>query len=154
VRLDPRVDARLALQALRSRRDVESAELDRLCPPESIADDPRFKDEWYLNRIDAPEAWDVTTGSGDVTIAILDTGVDGTHPDLAGKTVPGWNFYNENDDTRDVEGHGTMVAGVAAASSNNGIGVTSVAWGCRIMPIRVTDAVGNAAWSRVAHGLV
>ena len=71
-----------------------------------------------------------------MTIAILDSGVDGTHPDLASQMVPGWNFYDGNADTSDVNGHGTAVAGAAAASSNNGLGVAAVAGRASIMPVR------------------
>ena len=76
-----------------------------------------------------------------------------THPDLASKMVPGRNIYNNNSDTSDIGGHGTAVAGTAAASSNNADGVASVAWGCKIMPIRVTDLSGYATFSAMASGL-
>jgi subtilisin family serine protease len=79
--------------------------------------------------------------------------VDSTHPDLTSKIVPGWNFANNNSDTSDVYGHGTAVAGAAAASSNNGTGVASVAWGCLILPVRVSDTQGNAPASLIANGL-
>jgi len=88
-----------------------------------------------------------------VTIAILDTGVDGTHEDLISQMVPGWNIYNNNSDTHDVHGHGTAVAGTAAASGNNGVGVASVCWGCRIMPVRISDDYGLATYSDIANGL-
>jgi thermitase len=106
-----------------------------------------------LQKIDAPNAWTTTTGSGNVTIAVLDTGIDSAHPDLAAKLVPGRNIYDNNDDTRDVFGHGTPVAGIAGASSNNGIGVASDAWGCGIMPVRISDLSGMAPASTIASGL-
>ena len=114
--------------------------------------DTYFSKEWHLAKINAPTAWDASTGTG-ITIAILDSGVDGTHPDLAAQLVPGWNFFDDNGNTTDVLGHGTAVAGVAAAASNNGIGIAGVAGGARIMPIRITDAAGNAYWSTAAQGL-
>jgi subtilisin family serine protease len=67
--------------------------------------------------------------------------------------VPGWNFWDNNSDTRDVYGHGTMVAGTAAACSNNGIGVASVAWNCKIMPLRVTNLDGQGSCSAMAKAL-
>ena len=95
----------------------------------------------------------MTTGSSNITIAILDTGIEMTHPDLVPKIVPGRNIYNNNDDASDVFGHGTAVAGVAGAASNNGIGVASVAWGCGIMPVRISDPSGMATASNIASGL-
>lgn len=147
---------RAFVQMFASRPEVEFAELDRLLPAEQmIPNDPLYNNlnSWSLPKIDAPGAWSLNTGSDSVIIAILDTGVDATHPDLASKMVSGWNVYNNNADTSDVFGHGTAVAGASAAASNNGIGVTSVAWGCRIMPVRVSDTSGMAPESAIASGL-
>lgn len=136
-----------------ARAEVEFAELDwLLTPQQTLPNDPLFP-AWFLEKIDAPNAWVTTTGNSNITIAILDTGIDTTHPDLVAKLIPGRNIYNDNDDTRDVFGHGTPVAGIAGASSNNGIGVASVAWGCRIMPIRISDMSGMASASAIASGL-
>lgn len=141
-------------EALANRPEIEFAEVDRLLQPEEVVpNDPWYVDQWHLKKIGAPAAWSTTTGSSTVVIAILDTGVDSAHPDLAAKMVPGWNIYNNNSDTRDVGGHGTAVAGTAAASSNNADGVASVAWQSSIMPIRVTDSSGYAAFSALASGL-
>jgi thermitase len=79
--------------------------------------------------------------------------VDPTHPDLAAQLVPGYNFYDNNTDTHDVFHHGTMVAGVAAAIGNNGVGVAGVAMNSKIMPIRVSDVNGYAYWSTLSSGL-
>ena len=144
------------VQAFTTRPEVEFAELDRFLPLEQmIPNDPLYENpnSWSLPKIDAPGAWLINTGNANVTIAIIDSGVDGTHPDLAPQMVPGWNFYNNNADSSDVYGHGTAVAGVAAAAGNNGIGVSSVAWGCRIMPLRVSDISGWATASAIASGL-
>src|SRR5438445_434046 len=67
--------------------------------------------------------------------------------------LPGWNVYDNNSDTSDVYGHGTSVAGVAAATSNNGAGVASVAWGCKLLPVRISDLNGYATYSTIASGL-
>jgi len=140
--------------AFKSQPEVEFAELDRIVAPESLTpNDPSYPNQWHLPKIAAPTAWSGTTGSPSVTIAICDTGVDPTHPDLVSKMVPGWNFYDNNSDTHDVYGHGTAVAGTAAASSNNGFGVASVAWGCMIMPLRVSDTTGNASYSAIANAI-
>lgn len=142
------------LKAFQARPEVEFAEVDRILPPdEVIPNDPNYKSEWHLPKIGGPAAWSATTGSNNVTIAILDTGVDGTHPDLAPKMVPGWNFYDNNSNTSDVYGHGTAVAGSAAAASDNNRGVASVAWGSMIMPIRVSDVNGYGSTSAMGKGL-
>lgn len=141
--------------AMASRSDVEFAELDRIVRPAEITpNDPWFANwEGHLKRIQAPAAWSTTTGSSNVVIAILDTGIDASHEDLISKIVPGWNTYNNNSDVTDVAGHGTAVAGTAAAATNNGKGVASVCWGCSLMPVRVSDASGNATYSAIASGL-
>jgi thermitase len=141
--------------ALESRPDVEFAELDRIVKPADVTpNDPWFGSwEWYLTRTNTPAAWSITTGDQSIIIAILDTGVDGTHPDLQSKMVPGWNIYNNNSDTSDVYGHGTVVAGTAAASSNNAQGVAAIAWNCPIMPVRISALDGTATYSAMASGL-
>jgi subtilisin family serine protease len=147
-------DEDAVVESLQSQAGVEFAELDRAIPPsQMVPNDPDYAYEWHLPKINAPGAWATNTGSSGVIIAILDTGVDSTHPELASKIVPGWNAYDNNDDTSDVYGHGTMVAGTAAASSNNTVGVASVAWGCQIMPIRISDLAGYAYYSSIAAGL-
>jgi thermitase len=138
--------------ALRSNPHVGFAEVDRLVPPAAVYNDQYMTSEWHLAKINAPTAWDSSTGRN-VTIAILDTGVDGTHPDLAAQMVPGWNFYDNNSNTADVVGHGTTVAGAAAAASNNTIGVASVAGGARLMPLRISDTSGNALYSTMAQAI-
>lgn len=106
---------------------LKFAELDRVVMPALIPNDPVYINEWHLPKIGAPSAWNITQGNG-ITIAILDSGVDNSHPDLASRIVPGWNLYDNNSDTSDVVGHGTSVAGTAAAISNNSIGVVGVRW--------------------------
>nr|WP_316640482.1 MHFG family PEP-CTERM protein [uncultured Roseateles sp.] len=131
---------------------LKFAELDQRIAPALVTNDPYLGSQWHLNKIGATSAWDSSQGNG-TTIAILDTGVDGTHPDLSARMVAGWNFYDNNADASDVLGHGTAVAGAAAASSNNAVGVAGVAGQARIMPLRITDPSGYAYWSTVAQGL-
>jgi len=154
VELPASSDEQAFVKALQQEPDVEFAELDRIITPaEMVPNDPNYSGQWHLPMIQSPAAWSITSGAPNVTIAILDTGVDPTHPDLVSKLVPGWNFYDNNSDSSDVNGHGTAVAGAAAASSNNGLGVASVAWGCNIMPIRISDPNGDGTLSAMASGL-
>lgn len=143
------------VQELATEPNIEFTELDRLVDINTTtANDPDYSSAWHLQTIGAPTAWDTAKGNG-VTVAVLDTGVDGTHPDLQGKLVPGWNVVDNTSNTADIYGHGTMVAGVIGAVSNNGIGVTSVAWNTMIMPVRVTDdsTTGSAYISSIANGV-
>ncbi|HSR51783.1 MAG TPA: S8 family serine peptidase [Acidobacteriota bacterium] len=140
-------------RALSRNPQIQFAELDWLIEPEvTTANDPMFDNAWHLSRIRAPEAWDLSVGQG-ITVAVLDTGVDPDHPDLSPQLVPGWNLYDNNADTSDVYGHGTKVAGVVAALSNNGLGVTSIAWSARVMPVRISRPDGAAYVSTIAQGL-
>ncbi len=153
IRLPNGVSEEAMARIFSSKPEVEFAELDYLNPPDMIPNDSYYSNQWHLPAISAPEAWGITAGSSGVIIAILDTGVDPSHPDLSAKLIPGWNFYDNNSDTRDVYGHGTATAGTAAASGNNGIGVASVAMNCLIMPVRISDPSGWATDSAIATGL-
>ena len=140
-------------QALARRPAVRFVDRNLIHPHTFVPNDPSYGNEWHLPKIAAPQAWDVTQGAAGIVIAILDSGVDPTHPDLAAKLVAGTNTYDGNTDTRDVYGHGTKVAGAAAATGNNGTGVAGVAMANKIMPIRVTDTAGYAYSSTLANGL-
>jgi thermitase len=152
VNLPSEADERVAVELLKRNPHIKAAEIDKLVAPEQVGNDTYYASAWHLPKIQAPTAWDSSLGAG-VTIAILDSGVDGAHPDLQGKLVPGWNFYDKNSNTSDVYGHGTKVAGSAAAASNNGTGVTGVAWNAKIMPVRVSDTSGYAFFSTIAEGI-
>jgi thermitase len=121
---------------LKNDPNIKFAELDKRVEIGSTTNDPYLGSEWHISKIGADTAWDKSQGSG-VTIAILDSGVDGTHPDLAPHMVPGYNIYDNNTNTADVCGHGTKVAGAAAAAANNATGVAGVAGQAKIMPVRI-----------------
>lgn len=156
VSLPANANENASANAFKNRPEVEFVEFDEIVPVSAgTPNDPGYT-AWqspYLSQISAPTAWSNTTGSASVVIAIIDTGVDGTHPDLASKMVAGWNIYGKNSDTSDVYGHGTEVAGTAAAETNNGLGVAGVCWQCPIMPVRISDAKGNATYSNMASGI-
>lgn len=147
-------DVDRVITSLRENPHIAFAEPDLLLPPATLPNDPYYGNQWFLPVVGAPTAWDLGFGSPEVVIAILDTGLDSTHPEFAGNLVAGWNFYDNNADTSDVQGHGTAVAGVAGALAGNGTGIAGIASGCRIMPIRVTDPYGSGVVSAMAEGLV
>jgi subtilisin family serine protease/uncharacterized protein YhfF len=158
-----------ALEKLRKDKRVRFAEPNFVYHADSIPDDPFYNRLWGLESIDAPEAWDVTTGSSAVTVAVIDTGVDHGHPDLsagiwinAGENCAGcrtdgadndgngyvddwrgWDFVNDDNDPADDHGHGTHVAGTIGAAGNNGIGVAGVSWTVRTMPLKFLGANGS-----------
>ena len=152
VELPDGTDEVATMNALKKDRKLKYVELDMAVAPAATVSDPSYASSWALPKIQAPVAWDSANGSG-VTIAILDTGIDSTHPDLAPNLVPGWNVYDNNSNTTDVNGHGTWVAGVAAMAANNAKGSAGVAWGARIMPVRIADPNAYAYWSTVAQGI-
>lgn len=120
---------------------------------DTIPSDANWGLQYGLINIRAPQGWDLSRGSSNVTIAIVDTGVDLGHPDLSTKIVGGYDFVNNDAIAQDDNGHGTHVAGIAAASSNNGTGVAGVSWGARIMPVKVLNAAGGGTFADVAAGI-
>lgn len=116
--------------------------------------DPRYLSQQpYLADLGMPSAWDRSQGSPTALIAIVDTGVDLDHPDLAGRIAPGWDFVSDDPIADDDAGHGTMVAGAAAAGTDNGRGVAGVAWNARILPVKVLDSEGSGTDADVASGI-
>lgn len=143
-----------ALQRRLERRpEVKFVEKNFVLEPAFSPTDPQFLAQWHLPQIQAPDAWDTTQGIGAV-IAILDSGIDATHPDFAGKLVAGYNTYSNNSTTSDQYGHGTEVAGAAGALTDNGVGIAGVAGAAPIMPVRVTDSTGRATSASLANGIV
>jgi len=128
-------------------------------PATVVPDDPWWHSEWGLARIGMPRLWHVTEGSATTVIAIVDTGIDASQPDLAGGVLVGYDATTGSSDTADSVGHGTLVAEVAAGRGNNGVGGAGVCWRCSILPVRVAPngtatAVGLADGIRwaVEHG--
>ncbi|MGB9789656.1 MAG: S8 family serine peptidase [Thermotoga caldifontis] len=118
--------------------------------------DPYFVQQWNLSLINLPYAWTITTGSDIVTIAVIDSGVDLSHEDLAGIFVPGYDFVRNDSFPDDENGHGTHVTGIIAALTNNSKSVAGVAWGQRvkIMPLKVMDETGTGTVFNFAKALV
>ncbi len=131
---------------------IEFAEVDSLLAPDYIPNDPLYPNEWHVSKMKVTEVWDNTKGSG-ITVAVLDSGTDCNHPDLSLNCVTGWNFYDNNNNTSDVTGHGTKVAGTIAAIGDNVAGVAGVSYQSKIMPVRISDPTGYAYWSTIASGI-
>lgn len=139
---------------LASQPEVAFVERNDALAPALVPDDPQYATQWYLPQIRAPQAWDLTQGARGAVIAVLDSGVDPHHPDLAGKLVAGTNTYDTSGVTADQQGHGTKMAGVAAARTNNAAGIAGVAGASPVMPVRVTDRKGRATSASIAKGIV
>jgi subtilisin family serine protease len=140
-------------RALETDDTVDSVTYNRRRSVESVPNDPGYPiQSASLSALHVESAWNVTRGAG-VTIAILDTGVDLDHPDLAAHLVAGRDIVNGDNDPNDDFGHGTLVAGAAAAVANNGIGVTGVAGDASIMPVKVLGASGTGWDDDIAAGI-
>ncbi|MCL4248644.1 MAG: S8 family serine peptidase [Anaerolineae bacterium] len=118
--------------------------------------DARFSEQWGLQAMNVPLAWAATL-DGSVTpavVAVIDSGVCASHPDLAGRILPGWDFVENDGTPQDEFGHGCNVAGIIAANVNNGIGIAGVSPQALIMPLRVLDASGLGTHSAVAQAIL
>jgi len=144
--------------------------------PDVVPNDPSYPSQWNLPGIEAPAAWDITTGSDKVIIAVIGTGVSLDHPELQDKIwtnpgeipgngidddrnnfvddVHGWDFVNWPGEPQDDHGHGTFVAGIASAETNNGILIAGVSWGAEIMPVKVLDREGVGSIADANGGII
>lgn len=156
----PRQHVTAAIRRLRRSPAVAFAERNRVVLRitstnyvQASPSDPLWGEQWGPAQLQAPTAWAVTKGSSDVVVAVLDTGVDFTQPDLQGAFVPGYDFVNGDADPTDDQGHGTAVSGVIAARADNGIGGSGMCPRCSIMPVKVVGADGTANELNVASGI-
>ncbi|MFL5780559.1 MAG: S8 family serine peptidase [Thermoleophilaceae bacterium] len=130
-------------------------------PGSGPANDPLFAKQWGLRQINAPGAWSRGARGRGVTIGIVDSGIDLGHPDLKAKLLPGVDLVRKANGLtgpgcagpQDENGHGTHVAGIAAAITNNGVGVAGTAPGARLLPVRVLDKTGSGEGSAVNAGI-
>jgi subtilisin family serine protease len=142
------------LARLRQSRLVADVERSVVYEGVLVPNDDVFDHQWGLRRIGLPLAWDLTTGSSSVAVAVLDTGVNAAHPDLKGAVLPGRDIVNNDDNPTDDQGHGTSVAGIIAARTNNFTGQAGVCWSCSILPVKVLDASGSGDTSLIAAGII
>ncbi|HYP23337.1 MAG TPA: S8 family serine peptidase, partial [Actinomycetota bacterium] len=133
---------------------VADAEPNRIFTVAGAPNDPLYEHQRpYLETAGLPDAWATTKGTTGTTVAILDTGIDLDHPEFAGRILPGRDFVNNDADPTDDEGHGTMVAGVAAAAADNGIGIAGAAGGVSILPVKVLDRNGQGDTWQISEGI-
>jgi subtilisin family serine protease len=131
------------------------AERNALLKALMVPDDPIYREfQWGLRKIGMEPVWDVTTGSPNAVVAVLDTGVDEAHPDLEPNVLDGYDFVNDDPDAWDDSSHGTHVAGVIAALGNNGEGTAGMAWRSKILPIKVLDSKGLGPDAAVSKGII
>src|SRR5437870_5702978 len=134
---------------------VVNAEENKTRQSQAFPADPLYQNQWSLPKIGWDQVFGNVTPTGSAIVAILDTGVDGQHPDLAGNVIPGISILDGSSGTTDPSGHGTWVAGIAAAQTNTLEGIAGVAYaGVRIMPVTVLDANGLGQDSDVIAGVI
>ncbi|MBE1447306.1 S8 family serine peptidase [Paenibacillus sp. OAS669] len=119
----------------------------------ALANDPLTEKQSYLQQIHINEAWDSAKGNPNLTIAIVDTGVDLNHPDLKKNLVPGVNLMNPKLPPQDDNGHGTNVAGIVAATTNNDKGVSGILWDAKVMPIKALESDGSGGEAKLGEGI-
>ena len=158
VQLPKGVSLERGLAYYRASAGVEAAEINFKNELFKTVNDPKANQQWWIPVVKAPQAWDLTTGSASVTVAICDTGVDYNHEDLKSKIAPGgYDVSDKDSDPMDYQGHGTHCAGIAAAATNNGIGVAGMGYNVRILPVKVfpnsfDDVVAEGITYATDHG--
>ncbi len=119
----------------------------------SVPNDPYLENQWALSKIQVFESWSATMGNPEILVAVLDTGIDGDHEDLKDKVVAVTNF-TDSPTANDIYGHGTHIAGIIAATSDNGIGIIGMAPESRLMNVKIADDKGRSQPSALAEAIV
>ncbi len=149
-----REEAQELLQSLSQNPLIKYAE--KSCPgqlKEITPNDTNFSQQWQHQIISSPAAWQITTGSPEITVAILDTGITNNLTEFNNRLVPGFDFVNNDNNPADDMGHGTRVTAVGFANGNDNFGTAGVDWNCRIMPIKIAGSDGNLNDFDVADGV-
>ena len=153
VRVTPQSRDRV-IQALKNNPDIEFAEPDAVGSSLDTPNDPIFPNQNpYLQKIQAPAAWNISTGNSSVVIAVIDSGVNYNHEDLTGKIILGPDYIDNDNDPMDVYGHGTYVAGIIGANTNNAKGIAGIDQQSKILAIRDSDATGSFLYFNLASAI-
>ncbi len=136
LKLEEGKDIGVLQEELSHINEILASEPNFIMEPFRIPNDPQYSSLWGLEKIQAPVAWDTTIGSSAITVAVIDSGIDLSHPDLSGRLTSGYDFYSNDSDPSDECGHGTHVAGTVGAVGDNDVGVVGVNWDVRIMPVK------------------
>jgi hypothetical protein len=140
VRLKLGMSVTQGIAFFRQRPDVVYAEPNLIRHWFKNVNDPLANQQYHLTRIKAREAWDFGTGNSNIVVAVLDSGFELSHVDMAGKFTPGFDFMdNDTDPTWVTEPHGVETSGCVAAATDNGVGIASIGFNCKVMPLRVGD---------------
>ena len=142
-----------AVRALQDRPGIRWAEIDGVANYSLELNDPLLGDQLWAQSIDLPGAWSVTRGRADIVVAVVDSGVSSSHPDLQGKLLQGYDFLNSDGEPEDDIGHGTAVAGIIAAAGDDEVGIAGVALEARVLPVKV-GSVDGAPISVLAQGII
>lgn len=153
------------IRVLSSEPGVAYAETNGIGQGGISTNDTSFGTQWHLENtgqsggvvgadIEAPAAWDITTGSMNIVIAVLDSGIDSDHPEFAGRIAAnGYDFVNEDNNPEDDHGHGTRVSGAMCANAGNSFGVAGVDWNCQVLPIKVLNSLNVGTAMDLAQAL-
>ncbi len=148
----PRGVAQNMIKQLGKLPHVQYAEMDQIAQAFDVPNDPSYSIQWGLQKIQAPGAWDMTHSSSQSAIAIIDSGIDAAHPDLAGHIIQRVNFTTDSD--IDTNGHGSHVAGIASGVTNNSMGIAGVGYNSSLISVKVLDSTGSGYYSWIANGII
>lgn len=147
-----------AIENLKKDPDVEYVGHNFATGISSTPNDPVYPQQWHLNKINAPSTWSSHEGGPAIKVAVVDTGINYNLAEFGlvengGRVIKGRDAYNGDDDPMDDNGHGTLVAGVMGAKTNNGVDVASVDWNAQIIAVKVLASNGTGGSAELAEGL-
>ena len=151
-------DRQNIIERLEKNLMIDYVEPDFIAHATEVPNDPEFPNQWGLAKVDAPGAWGTTHGENNVDVAIIDTGINGNHPDIGGKVVVSVDCTASSicpsANAVDPYGHGTHVAGIVTAQTNNGVGIAGSSWEGRLMSVKGLDDNGSGYYSWIANAII
>ncbi len=145
--------AKEVLDTLRKNPNIDYVEYDYITSIDYIPNDPYYPAQSYLPKMNTAAAWDITLGSPNVVIAVLDTGISSGNFDMQGNVIGGYNFISDNTNYADDNGHGTMVASVAAGITDNGYGIAGISGKSKLLAVKVMNSSGSGTYSSMIKGI-